>query len=170
MGLDGGHISESSVCCDYLEDAYPDQSPLYPLDPLARAKVRQIMKVSELYLELPCRRTIPFAFTDTEVPDPLKQEIREVAQRGIKAMNALCAFGPYVLGEDLTLADIYLRYVLKVVALGSGKIGWDIIAEIDGCAEWELLMADSDISRRIDADQEADAPGFFAHIKEQFGV
>lgn len=165
----GGHISESSVCCDYLEEAYPDQAPLYPTDPCARATVRQVMKVSELYLELPCRRTIPFAFTGAEVPDALKQEIREVAERGITAMNSLCSFEPYVLGGELTMADIYLRYVFKVVALGSGKIGWDIIAEIDGATEWDAMMADSDIARRIDADQEADAPGFFAHIKARFG-
>jgi len=167
---DGGHISESSVCCDYLEEAYPDQAPLYPSDPLARATVRQVMKISELYLELPCRRTIPFAFTDSEVPEALRQEIREVAERGIEAMNRLCTFDPYVLGSELTMADIYLRYVFKVVALGSDKIGWDIIAEIGGATEWNAMMANSDIARRIDADQEADTPGFFAHIKARFGL
>ncbi len=167
---DGGHISESSVCCDYIEDAYPDVVPLYPSDPLARARVRQLMKVSELYLELPCRRTIPFVFTDSEVPDSLKEEIRSTAERGVKAMNSLCQFGPYVLGSELTMADIYLHYVLKVVALGSGKIGWDIIAEIEGLAEWDAMMSDTDIARRIDADREANGPGFFSHIKERFGL
>ncbi len=167
---DGGYISESSVCCDYLEDAYPDANPLYPVDPLARARVRQVMKVAELYLELPCRRTIPYEFTGSEVPDGLKREIREVAERGIKAMNAMCVFEPYVLGSEMTMADIYLRYVLKVVSVGSEKVGWDIIAQIDGLAEWRAMMADSDIARRIDADEEANGPGFFAHIKERFGL
>ncbi len=166
----GGHISESSVCCDYLEEAYPDSNPLYPSDPLARAKVRQVMKVSELYLELPSRRTIPFAFTNSEAPESLKREVREMTERGITAMNNLCVFGPYVLGSELTMADIYLRYVLKVVGIGSEKIGWDIVAQIDGLKEWQAMMDDSDIARRIDADQEADGPGFFAHIKERFGL
>jgi glutathione S-transferase len=167
---DGGHLSESSVCCDYLEEAYPDANPMYPSEPLARGRVRQIMKVSELYLELPCRRTIPYAFTDSEPPEHLKQEIREVAERGIQAMNALCVFEPYVLGSELTMADIYLRYVLKVVSIGVQKTGWDMIAEIDGLAEWDAMMADSDIAGRIDADQEANGPGFFAHIKTRFGL
>ncbi len=166
----GGHLSESSVCCDYLEDAYPDANPLYPVDPLQRGRVRQLMKVAELYLELPCRRTIPFAFTGSEAPDSLKQEIREVVERGIKAMNALCRFEPYLLGSELTMADIYVRYVLKVVSLGSEKIGWDIVAQIDGLAEWQAMMADSDIARRIDADEEANGPEFFAHLKERFGI
>lgn len=167
----GGHLSESSVCCDYLEEAYPDQAPLYPADPYARAQVRQVMKVAELYLELPCRRLIPFAFTNTDAPEPLKQEIREVLQRGIEAMNRLCAFDPYVLGADLTMADIYLRYVLKVVNLaGSAKLDWDIIGEIDGLADWNAMMADSDIARKIDADEEANGPVFFDYLKERFGI
>ena len=37
-------------------------------------------------------------------------------------------------------------------------------------AEWEAMMADSDISRKIDADQEANGPAFFNHLKERFGV
>ena len=48
----GIHLSESSVCCDYLEDAYPKE-PLYPANNEARAQARQIMKISELYLEQP---------------------------------------------------------------------------------------------------------------------
>ena len=165
---DGHHISESSVCCDYLEEAYADRAPLYPLDPIARAKVRQVMKVAELYLELSCRRTIPFAFTNTEVPEPVKREIKEVAERGIKAMNSLCNFAPYVLGNEMTMADIYLRYVFRVVAVGSEKIGWDIIADIDGAHRWAAMMADNDISRRIDADEEAEAPAFLAHLKARY--
>jgi hypothetical protein len=75
-----------------------------------------------------------------------------------------------VLGSEITMADIYLRYVLKVVSLGSEKIDWDIIGQIEGLAEWQAMMAESDIARRIDADEEANGPGFFAHIKERFGI
>ena len=54
----GTLLGESSVLLEYLEDAYPDQ-PLYPADPEARARVRQLMKVSELYFDLPARRLLP---------------------------------------------------------------------------------------------------------------
>ena len=37
--VDGTALAESQAICEYLEDAYP-QVPLYPKDPLARAKVR----------------------------------------------------------------------------------------------------------------------------------
>lgn len=166
----GGHLSESSVCCDYLEEAYPDRAPLYPADPFARAQVRQVMRIAELYLELPSRRLLRFAFTNTEAPGDVKQEVREVTQRGIDAMNRLCVFDPYVLGGEMTMADIYLRYVLKVVAMGSDKLGWDIAAEIEGLPAWDAMMAGSDIAKKIDADQDANGPLFFNMLKERLGA
>jgi glutathione S-transferase len=166
----GGHLSESSVCCDYLEEYYPDE-PLYPVDTFARNYVRQIMKISELYLELPCRRMLGFVFSDTEAPEEIKAEVRAVAERGIGAMNRLCEFEPYLAGGEMTMADIYLRYVMTVVDIAAtSKLDWDIGAQIDGLKEWQLMMADSDISRRIDADRDANAEGFFTMIKERFGV
>ncbi len=167
---DGEHLSESSVCCDYLEEAYPDANPLYPDDVIGRAKVRQVMKVSELYLELPARRLIPFAVTNSEVPEALATEVTEVLERGIKAMNLLSAFKPYVLGAEITLADIYLRYVLSVVDLASGKLKRDFADEIGGLKDWRAMMADTDIARRVDADQEANGPAFFAYLNERYGI
>ena len=49
---EGLHISESSVICDFIEESYP-QTPLYPENAGERAVVRQIMKIAELYFELP---------------------------------------------------------------------------------------------------------------------
>ena len=166
---DGRHLSESSVCCDYLEDAYPGE-PLYPADAYERARVRQLMKVSELYVELPCRRLLRYVFSNTEAPAVVQEEVNEVLQRGIDAMKALCAFDPYVLGGEMTMADIYLRYVLKVATMAAtGKLGRDIVAEIDGLADWDAMMAESPISQKIDADQEANGPAFFDMLKERFG-
>lgn len=166
----GGHLSESSVLCEYLEEAYP-AVPLFPVDAFSRAHVRQIMRVSELYLELPCRRLIPFVFASTGAPQELQAEIRTTVERGLGALTRLCEFDPYVTGSELSMADIYLRYVLKVVEMaGSEKLGWDIVAEVPGLAEWQARMADSDIARKIDADQAADGPGFFAYIKKRFGI
>src|SRR5476651_206564 len=47
-------LSESQAICEYLEDAYP-QKPLYPKDPAARAKVRELITYLELHLELVAR-------------------------------------------------------------------------------------------------------------------
>ena len=166
----GQHLSEAGVCCEYLEEAYPDAPALLPADAFERGRVRQLMRISELYLELPCRRLIPFVMTKSDVPEALAREVRETVQRGIGAMNRLCSFGPYALGSEITLADIYLRYVLKVVTMGGGKLHWDIVAAINGLEGWQAMMAETDIAQRVDADEEANGPGFFAYIKQRFGL
>ena len=161
---EGINLSESSVCCDYLEETYP-QKPLYPADSTTRAQVRQIMKISELYLELPCRRLIPFVFRKQPAPDALAEEIRTVVTRGIGALNRTCAFAPYVAGVEISMADIYLRYVMSVVDLGASLLKWDIGADIKGMKQWQTLMANSDISKKVDADRLANQDEFFAAIQ-----
>jgi glutathione S-transferase len=112
-----------------------------------------------------------FAFQNLDAPQELKEEVRSTIERGIGAMNRICVFGPYVLGGEMTMADIYLRYVLKVVNLaGAARLEWDIVGEIDGLTEWDAMMAESVISQKVEADQEANAPQFFNHLKERFGI
>lgn len=167
---DGRFLSETTVCCDYLEDAYPNDAPLYPADAYERAQVRQVMKISELYLELAARKLVPLSITKSKVPDALAAEVTSVLERGLPAMNQVCSFTPYALGAELTLADIYLRYVLSVVDLASGLLERDFASEIEGLAQWRGLMAESEISKRVDADREANGPVFFAFLKERYGI
>lgn len=164
----GNHLSESSVCCDYLEDTYPE-NPLYPSDSFDRARVRQIMKMSELYLELPCRRLLAFVFSNTEPPEELKAEIRQTVERGASAMLRLCKFEPYIVGSEITMADIYVRYVLAVVNMASTSLELDIMGSIPGMNEWSTRMGELKISQQIDADMKANEADFFAMIKQRLG-
>ena len=161
---DGRHLSESSVICDYLEDAYPD-TPLYPGDPGERATVRQIMKVSELYMELPSRRMISYAFSGKTAPDAVKNEVRHVLSRGIGAMRRLCQFSPWIAGGEMTMADIYVHYVNSVVrGIGSKQLEWDILSEIPGMTEWTASMKETDIAQKVEAERAANEPEFTAYI------
>jgi glutathione S-transferase len=163
----GTQLSESSVLVDYLEDAYP-QVPLYPADADARARVRQIMKVSELYLDLPARRLLPAELFGAKLDDTLKDQVRAALNRGARSLSALASFSPYLLGEELTLGDIYLRYALSIPKMvGPAHLNWNVKEEVPGLAEWGVLMADSDISRKIDADTHENAADFMAHISKK---
>ena len=160
----GTALSESSVLVDYLEDAYP-QNPLYPDDADARAKVRQIMKVSELYLELPARRLLPAVLGNVEIPEATLDEVRATLERGVAALQSLAMFSPYVAGENLTLADVYLRYSLAIPKMvGPSQLDWDIVDAVDGLTRWDEMMADSVISRAIDADMRDNLEDFMAYI------
>lgn len=160
----GTNLSESSVLLEYLEDAYPE-TPLFPSDLEARGLVRQIMKVTELYLELPARRILPAVLGNAEIAPETIVEVKAVLERGVKSLHALAVFQPYVAGAELSLADIYLRYALAIPKMvGPSKLDWDVMSSVPGLADWDAMMQDSDISRKIDADMKANAADFMAYI------
>lgn len=165
--LEGFDISESSVICDFLEESYPEK-PLYPKNPVERATVRQIMKIAELYFELPSRRLIPYVFSGTEVPDSVKEDVRQVLSRGIIALNHLCQFTPWIAGNAFTMADIYVHYVNTIVdAFASSQLDWDVLAEVSGMKEWNQTMSKTDIAQAVEADRLANMPEFMQHVKAQ---
>ena len=157
-------LSESSVLLDYLEDAYPDK-PLAPSDPEARAQMRQLMRIAELYLELPARRLLPVLLAGAPLQEQTAIEVRGVLQRGADALKQLARFEPYIAGAELTLADITLRYALALPkAVGPAHLEWNVFAQVPGLADWYAMMADSDISRQLDQESKANFADFIAAI------
>jgi len=160
----GEHLSEAAVLCEYIEDAYP-QKPLLPADAIARNKNRQLMHMAELYIELPNRRLIPYSFRNTPAPEQLLSEVVAVVDRGINSINALATFDPWVLGDEFTMADIYLFYVLTVAEMGGQMTGIDLNARISGLEQWRTAFAADPISQKVSADMEANREGFFGYIQ-----
>jgi glutathione S-transferase len=162
----GTHLSESSVLVEYLEDAYPEHS-LFPADAETRGRVRQLMKVSELYLELAARRLLPAVLGKVEFPQSTLDEVKSVLERGARSVSALADFGPYLVGSELTLADIYMRYALSIPKMvGPAKLDWNVMDEVPGLADWDAMMASTDIAKKVDADQQANAAEFMAYISK----
>lgn len=160
---DGAHLSETAVLCEYIEDAYPEK-PLFPSEPLARNRVRQIMHMAELYLELPNRRLIGFALSGQPAPEALVEEVKAVVQRGINSVNALAVFDPWLTGDTYTMADVFLFYVLAVADMGSAATGVDLNAEIAGLEKWRGEFSKDDISQQVANDMEANKESFFNYI------
>jgi len=168
---EGLHISESSVICDYIEEAYStsNNQPLYPDNAGDRAVVRQMMKIAELYFELPSRRLLPYLLSGATVPESVAAEVRQVLSRGVTALSRLCQFSPWIAGEQFTMADIYVYYVNSVVsAVGSSQLGWDVLAEIPGMKAWSDAMSQSEIAQSVSADRLANMPEFMQKLKAQF--
>jgi len=165
---EGFNLSESSVICDFIEDQYPDNS-LYPKNATQRAVVRQIMKIAELYFELPSRRLIPYVFTGKPVPEVVATEVRQVLKRGITALNRLCLFSPWVAGAQFSMADIYLYYVNSVVSsIGSNQLEWDLLAEVSGMVEWSQAISETEIAQKVETDRQANMSEFMNKMKAQF--
>src|SRR5258707_10225940 len=99
LEVDGSRLIESEVILEYLEDAYP-QKPLLPKDPLARAKVRELVTVMELHLELVARRLYPSAFFGGTISDGAKQAAEKDLAKGVRTLKVLAKFSPFIAGAE----------------------------------------------------------------------
>lgn len=126
-----GFLSETTAILEYLEAIKPSPA-LMPSDAFAAAKVREIMKVLELYFELQGRRHFPEIFFGGERNGNACEEGKPVIDNGIIALNSLGSFNPYICGE-FSYADIMATHTFLYTALTCQAVyGWDIIAEIPG--------------------------------------
>lgn len=136
-----GLLCESAVICEYIEDAYPEK-PLLPRDPYARAKVRELIQVYELNVELVIRRTFGAVFFGGSMTDEAKAEVRKDLAKGIRAFNHLAKFDPYAAGSEFTLADCALAIHLPILAMaGRMAFGEDVLAEIPKAAAYLEMIA-----------------------------
>jgi glutathione S-transferase len=80
----------------------------------------------------------------------------------------LCHFLPWIAGEQFMMADIYVYYVNTIVSsFGSSQLDWDVLAELPGMKEWNVLMSQSAIAQNVEADRQANMPEFIQKVKAQ---
>ena len=143
-----GFLSETDAILDYLDEAFPGPR-LFPQDPFARAKVRQLMKVQELYVETPAHNVIGVLF-GREVPQSVKDANRPAAEKGLAALARVAQFKPWIAGADVTAADIFVFYSF---ALGNRTTQliyqWDMLQEVPGLATWYARFGDLDVTRNV---------------------
>ena len=157
----GTFLGESKVILNYLEDAYPGV-PLLPADPLARARVRELMEVIDLYLELPARRLYPQVFSSAgRVSDEVKSTVRPLLAQGLAGLESLARFDPYIAGPELSLADFTAAFHFVPVSIASKAIyGEDALAAFPAVKRHRALMDQRESVRRVRDEQLADRPRF----------
>ena len=159
----GTFLGESKVILNYLEEAHPEP-PLLPADPVARAHVRELMEVIDLYLELPARRLYPEALFDGKVSDEVKDTVRPELARGVAALAARARFAPHIAGPELSLADFGAAIHLPLVSIATKAIyGEDLLAGMPAVARHRALMNERESLKRVKADRRIDVPRFIEH-------
>ena len=137
----GQTLTESQVILEYLEDAYPEK-PLYPRDPLARARNRELIAHLELHLELPARRLYRAAFFGGMVSDETKQLVQKELEKGVRAFMKLAKFSPWVVGAEFTAADCAAAVHLPLISLATKTTyGADAFGEHAEAVKAYLKMA-----------------------------
>ena len=153
--IDGVRLCESEVILEYLEDAYP-QKPLLPKEPLARAKVRELVTMIELHLELVARRLYPGAFFGGTTSEGMKQSVEKDLAKGIRAFKTLVKFGPFIAGKDLTLADCAAAVHLPLVSLSTKlTYGRDFLEEMPQVKPYLKMLGERPAFAKVGADRKA---------------
>ena len=150
---EAGSLCESQVICDYLDEAYP-ANPLYPADPFARAKVRELCTVIEMHLELHARRLYAETFFGGTVTDQTKEQVKKDLARGVQALSGLAKWAPFIAGDKLTYADCAAYVSLPLVSMASKKIyGEDALASVPQVREYLGMLKVRPHMMTVEADR-----------------
>ena len=155
LEVDGTRLCESEVILEYLEEAYP-QKPLLPKDPLARAKVRELVAVMELHVELVARRLYAGLFAGAPLSDGAKQSVEKDLAKGIGAFKSLVKFDPFIAGHELTVADCAAAVHLPLITLATkAAYGRDFLAEIPQIAPYLKMLGERPAFAKVGAERRA---------------
>ncbi|MCG6193778.1 glutathione S-transferase family protein [Leptospira sp. FAT2] len=115
LELDGKFIFESGAILEFLDTIYPQEPKLLPNDPWEAARVREITTIVETYIDIPARRIYLLATRGKTIAPELIEEIHPILIKGVKALQRVVRFSPYIAGSNFTLADCSAFANLSVI-------------------------------------------------------
>jgi glutathione S-transferase len=114
LGVEGAIIPESETIVEYLEDAFPEPA-LRPADPIGRARVRLLTRVSDLYVS-PGLSPLFFMLPKDKRDDKLIEETFVKQAAALELLTSILGDGgTYAYGDSLTQADCALAPTLYFV-------------------------------------------------------
>jgi glutathione S-transferase len=106
-------LSESSAICEYLEDAFPNTSRVYPLDVRERARARQVQAwIRSDFMPIRIERSTATVFQN-EAIKPLSAEAKAAAEKLFRAADALIGNVSGNLFDAWCIADVDLAMMLN---------------------------------------------------------
>jgi len=143
---DGFGLYETFAIARYVDEAFPGPA-LQPADAKARARMTQICAIIDSYTYA---NAIGKAFWQAAIvpmqggtPDQaLMEEGFAKAGKAFAAIEALCAGGPFLCGESLSLADLHLLPVVDYFA--SVPAGRAVLDKHPKLTAWAKGMAGRD--------------------------
>ena len=146
-------ISALHIILEYLEER-GDGPSLMPSEPFERAKVRELMKEIELYIELPARTCFAQAFFGGSVSDEVKETAKANLIKGVACLKRNASFSPYVAGDSMTYADIMFMYSVSLAgACAKRVLEMDLLADLPEAQALSKLLAERDSAKQVAADQ-----------------
>ena len=144
LETDQGFLTETEVIINYLHDLGQGPS-FYPDDPFEKAKIRELIRYLELYIELPARRLYGDVFFGKPASDTEKQSVRKELEKGFAALRRLADYSPYIGGDTMTYADFYFLFSVGLVTRVTKKaLDWDVFSTEPGIRELLVLLEQRD--------------------------
>ncbi|WP_313650841.1 glutathione S-transferase [Pseudomonas soli] len=160
-----GFISETGVILDYIEQTQPGKA-LLPADAFGQAKVRELLREIELYIELPARTCYAEAFFGAAVEPLIKERARADLLAGFATLKRNGKFAPYAAGEQLTIADLMFCFSVDLAcAVGKKVLNIDFLADFPEAKALLQLLGENPHMARIVADKDAAMPAFLEMVK-----
>ncbi|TGP26482.1 MULTISPECIES: glutathione S-transferase family protein [unclassified Mesorhizobium] len=136
---DGFRLFETSAIARYVDEAF-DGPPLQPTDPCGRARMGQIAGMLDAYGYRAMVWDVAVERLEKEAPDEaLIAGGLSQAETVLKVLASLKANGPWLLGDQLTLADLHaapvIAYFVKVAE------GRDTLARFADIESWYSRIA-----------------------------
>ncbi len=162
LGSPDGWISETVAIIEYLDDRFPDR-PLRPVDAISRARVRQIINLTQMYIEAPARSLFAGVFAAGKL-DPAKvADVDATLHRATAALNRLARPSAFLVGNALTIADLFVFYTLDIAERVGQFVFSRSITDDAGLIEWSKSIAQRESSITILADFES---AFVAYLTD----
>lgn len=159
-----GYLIETAAILDYLEQIHPQPS-MYPADAFARARAKEIIHITELYIELAARRHLGAAFFGQERSEEAMVEVRPQVEKGLRAFNQLVDFGPYVMGSEFGNVDIFVYHSFRLAnQVLRHTYDWNIAAEVPGFSAYLTAMDERDSTTSVVADNEEAMAAMMAQL------
>lgn len=157
LETDQGFLTETGVMIDYI-DSLGEGPSLYPKDLFQRAKVHELIRYLELYIELPARRLYGDVFFAKPASDAEKAIVKLQLEKGFAALARLAKFQPYLAGNELSYADFYYRFSVGSATIVCKKaFQWDARGELPNVKALLDLMDENKSIKQVLADQARDA-------------
>jgi glutathione S-transferase len=160
-----GFLSETNLILDYIEQTQVGKA-LLPEGVFARAKVHELAKEIELYIELPARACFPEAFFGAQVDQAIKDKAKVELLAGIATLKRNGKFSPYVAGDSLTIADVMFCFSVDLAyAVGKKVFGIDVLEDFPQARELLERFKNNANVQKIMADKEAQMPAFLEMVR-----
>jgi glutathione S-transferase len=133
-------LYESTVVCEFLEDAYPSTKKLLPSDPYEKARVR-------IWIHFVTSRIIPsfhhfLQYQPKSASDPGISKVREDFLNDLKLFtDEMESSGPFFLGKELSLIDLIIApWAVRLWVFDHFKGGLGMPEGEQWVARWEKWL------------------------------